>query len=388
MRRFIDFIVVVLVTFYTAVIYNSKSLVFLGYAEVFIVLLLFLYNCMVFYKLRIIIDAPLNITEYHKKIPIHIVIYNYSKLPTGKISIQLSESYVLKPKKKKTVFYSSVAGKRNGQAYAKAEIHASWQPQYVGKAVVRLKKVSCFDLLGVLALPLPKKSYQSSEKVTVLPEIFPVPVDAGVRSREFAMEQERYLLANAEENSAEQFQIREYRQGDRLRSIHWKLSAKEDELIVREYLPKAGCSVLLFLDLSRGDGKKGGIWQGMLGRKKNRKRKEAFLSILLSLSGSIVRNGCRHYVVWYDQRERDVVRFCMEKEEDIYGLLMEIDSLEETGSSVDIEEGYKRKYREQTAYVTKLMLNQKLQLFSDGELLCWYQDRELGQALASHTVLL
>ena len=94
MRRFIDFIVVVLVTFYTAVIYNSKSLVFLGYAEVFIVLLLFLYNCMVFYKLRIIIDAPLNITEYHKKIPIHIVIYNYSKLPTGKISIQLSESYV------------------------------------------------------------------------------------------------------------------------------------------------------------------------------------------------------------------------------------------------------------------------------------------------------
>lgn len=157
---------------------------------------------------------------------------------------------------------------------------------------------------------------------------------------------------------------------------------------MREYLPKAGCPVLLFLDLSRGDGKKGGIWQGMLGRKKNRKRKEAFLSILLSLSGSIVRNGCRHYVVWYDQRERDVVRFCMEKEEDIYGLLMEIDSLEETGSSVDIEEEYKRKYREQTAYVTKLMLNQKLQLFSDGELLCWYQDRELGQALASHTVLL
>lgn len=78
----------------------------------------------------------------------------------------------------------------------------------------------------------------------------------------------------------------------------------------------------------------------------------------------------------------------MEKEEDIYGLLMEIDSLEETGSNVDIEEEYNRKYREQTAYVTKLMLNQKLQLFSDGELLCWYQDRELGQALASHTVLL
>lgn len=388
MRRLIDFILGVLVTFYMAVIYNSKSLVFLGYAEVFIVLLLFLYNCMVFYKLRIIIDAPLNITEYHKKIPVHIVIYNYSKLPTGKISIQLSESYALKPKKKKTVFYSSVAGKRSGQAYAKAEIHASWQPQYVGKAVVRLKKARCFDLLGVLALPLPKKSYQSSEKVTVLPEIFPVPVETGMRSREFAMEQERYLLADAEEYSAEQFQIREYRQGDRLRSIHWKLSAKEDELMVREFLPKAGCPVLLFLDLSSGDGKKEGIWQEMFGKKKSQKQKEAFLSVLLSLSGSIAQNGCRHYVIWYDQRERDVVRFCMEKEEDIYGLLMKIDSLKGTEGSMDIEGEYERKYRERTAYVTKLMLNQKLQLFSDGELLCSYQDGELGKALASHTVLL
>ena len=250
MRRLVDFVLIVLATFYMAVIYNSKSLVFLAYAEIFIVLLLFLYNCIVFFKLKVIIDAPLGITEFHKKIPIRIVIYNYSKLPTGKISIQLSESYALRPKKKKTVFYASVAGKRHGQAYASAEIHTLWQPRYVGKAVVRLKKVRCFDLLGVLNLPLPKKSYQASEKVTVLPEIFPVSVEMGVRSREFAMEQERYLFTGAEEYNTEQFQIREYQQGDRLRNIHWKLSAKEDELMVREYFPAMSCPVLFFLDLS------------------------------------------------------------------------------------------------------------------------------------------
>lgn len=388
MRRLVDFVLIVLATFYMAVIYNSKSLVFLAYAEIFIVLLLFLYNCLVFFKLKVIIDAPLGITEFHEKIPIRIVIYNYSKLPTGKISIQLSESYALKPKKKKIVFYASVAGKRHGQAYASAEIHALWQPRYVGKAVVSLKKVRCFDLLGVLNLPLPKKSYQASEKVTVLPEIFPVSVEMGVRSREFAMEQERYLLTGAEEYNTEQFQIREYQQGDRLRNIHWKLSAKEDELMVREYFPAMSCPVLFFLDLSGEEaGRKKRFSGNFLKRKEVRVKKEAFLSILLSLSGSIAQNGCRHYVIWYDKNKKDVVRYCVEKEEDVYALLMKFESLDETEQGMNIEEEYEQKYHERT-YVTKLVLNQRLQLFCDGELFVQYPTEGLEKALASRTIFL
>lgn len=388
MRRLVDFILIVLATFYLAVIYNSKSLVFLGYAEIFIVLFLFLYNCLVFFKLKVVIDAPLGITEFNKKVPIRIIVYNYGKFPTGKIGIQLSESYALKPKKKKTVFYSSVAGKKRGQSYASSEIYAMWRPKYIGKAVVSLRKVRCFDLLGVLALPLPKKSYQSSEKITVLPEIFPVSVETSARSREFVMEQERYLMTGTEEYNTEQFQIREYRQGDRLRNIHWKLSAKEDELMVREYLPVIGCPVLFFLDLSgESDRKKRMLSQSIIKRKEVQKKKEAFLSILLSISGSIAQSGCKHFVIWYDGKKKDVMRYCMEKEEDVYGLLMEFDCLDETESGLNIEEEYEQKYHER-AYVTKLVLNQRLQLFCDGELSMQYPTEGLEQALVSHTIFL
>ncbi len=388
MRRLVDFVLTVLATFYLAVIYNSKSLVFLGYAEIFIVLLLFLYNCSVFNKLRVVIDAPLGITEFNKKVPIRLVVYNYSKFPTGKIGIQLLESYALKSKKKKTVFYSSVAGKKRGQSYALSEIYALWRPRYVGKAVVSLRRVRCFDLLGVLALPLPKKSYQSSEKITVLPEIFPVSVETGAHSREFVMEQERYLLSGTEEYNTEQFQIREYQQGDRLRNIHWKLSTKEDELIVREYLPIIGCPVLFFLDLSGETEKKRGVFsKNIVKRKEAQKKKKAFLSILLSVSSGIVRSGCRHFVIWYDEKKKDVMRYCVEKEEDVYGLLMEFDCLEETKRGFNIEEEYELKYCER-AYVTKLVLNQRLQLFCDGELSMWYPVEGLEQALESHMIFL
>ena len=388
MRRLVDFVLTVLATFYLAVIYNSKSLVFLGYAEIFIVLLLFLYNCLVFFRLKVVIDAPLGITEFNKKIPIRIVVYNYGKLPTGKIGIQLLESYALKPKKRKTVFYSSVAGKKRGQSYASAEIYALWRPQYIGKAIITLRRVRCFDLLGVLVLPLPKKAYQSSEKVTILPEIFPVSVETGARSREFAMEQDRYLLTGTEEYNTEQFQIREYQQGDRLRNIHWKLSAKEDELIVREYLPVIGCSVLFFLDLSGESEKKRGVFSKSIARRKEvQKKKKAFLSILLSVSSGIAQSGCKHFVIWYDEKKEDVMRYCVEKEEDVYGLLTEFDCLEETKSGFNVEEEYERKYHER-AYVTKLVLNQRLQLFCDGELLMQYPAEGLGQALASYMIYL
>ncbi len=43
--------------------------------------------------------------------------------------------------------------------------------------------------------------------------------------------------------------IREYRQGDELRSIHWKTSARRNELMVREYRPNRDRRLLLVLDL-------------------------------------------------------------------------------------------------------------------------------------------
>lgn len=54
---------------------------------------------------------------------------------------------------------------------------------------------------------------------------------------------------------AEVSDIREYRPGDRLRDIHWKLSVKSDELIVKERISMAGSEMVIvmeFLDSYEG----------------------------------------------------------------------------------------------------------------------------------------
>lgn len=49
---------------------------------------------------------------------------------------------------------------------------------------------------------------------------------------------------------AEVSDIREYIPGDRIRDIHWKLSAKQDTLMVKERVSMAGSEIMILLELS------------------------------------------------------------------------------------------------------------------------------------------
>ena len=50
-------------------------------------------------------------------------------------------------------------------------------------------------------------------------------------------------------DSQEIFDTRYYRQGDLLKNIHWKLSAKADDLLVKEFSMPADQSVEIYLDM-------------------------------------------------------------------------------------------------------------------------------------------
>ncbi len=62
-------------------------------------------------------------------------------------------------------------------------------------------------------------------------------------------EASRFSKGNAGPHHDEFHRIREYRPGDELRSIHWKTSARKNELMVREYRQMRDQRLLLILDL-------------------------------------------------------------------------------------------------------------------------------------------
>ena len=102
---------------------------------------------------------------------------------------------------------------------------------------------------------------------------------------------------------SELFDVREFQNGDRLQSVHWKLSARTDELMVKENsLPKA-CAVAIVADLR-------GIKKG--------RQADAFMKLLVSLSFSLMDQKCSHYVAWYDTAINDIVRARVDDEEGFY----------------------------------------------------------------------
>lgn len=85
---------------------------------------------------------------------------------------------------------------------------------------------------------------------------------------------------------SEPYAIREYIPGDDVRSIHWKLSAKTDRLMVRERgLPLGDQALLLFeTALHRGFASPAAI--------------DAMAAVLLSLSRALAEEGVRHSVLF------------------------------------------------------------------------------------------
>ena len=97
------------------------------------------------------------------------------------------------------------------------------------------------DLLGFF-----KERVTKTEGRTELALVLPRFTTLGLRPR--MRELEASAAASRAGTGTELFGVREYRQGDPLRRIHWRSSARHGELIVREYEPPGIQSLGIFCD--------------------------------------------------------------------------------------------------------------------------------------------
>ena len=115
--------------------------------------------------------------------------------------------------------------------------------------------ITLMDYFGILPT---RAEAVALARTTVLPELFPMEVTL-LASPCYA---EDGTVARRGEDRSEMFQLREYRAGDDIRQIHWKLSAKTDELILREASQPESRELLLFWDKhhrhTSADGRTGG----------------------------------------------------------------------------------------------------------------------------------
>jgi hypothetical protein len=105
------------------------------------------------------------------------------------------------------------------------------------------------------------------------------------------VESEYYSQIKSGDDPSEVFSIREYREGDRIQRIHWKLSSKQNQLMIKEFSNPLNCAVLIYLDFDIPTGKE------------RLPVTDALLECSLSLSYSFLAQKQYHYFSWYDSNQ-------------------------------------------------------------------------------------
>lgn len=116
------------------------------------------------------------------------------------------------------------------QPKGEAEVDISVDPGMCGKINVSVEKAWLTDLFGIIRIPV---KAGASCNFTVLPELFDTELAYNPHESDI-FDCDDYSPYRKGRDYTEIFQVREYVDGDSVKNIHWKLSSKSEELIVKD----------------------------------------------------------------------------------------------------------------------------------------------------------
>lgn len=357
-----NFMLVTGITIYIAFMYQSTAMMLLSFTEaaLFVVAAVsLLFRC---FRIKGYVEVPVGIAERGRESLVKLIITSACLLPVNRMKALIVVGDAMRGKKRK--YWMTLPAVPKGESeYIKTISFFG-----TGNYEIYLKKLRIYDITGLLAWDIRMKKHSV---VQVMPELHDMPVRLTLATKNFYGEADVYDEMQPGHDNSELFQVREYRAGDRLQNVHWKLTAKQDELMVKEHsLPKA-CPVILFLSYRPG----------------KKKQLLSYLETVASLSFSIMDVGCPHYVVWYDGAELDVMRIRVDDEESMFYLIGVLMKVKWVRCGEDIKHRYREKYR-QDPYVWALTLDEKLQLYKEKELLTRYSAKKLEASLGQMELLL
>jgi hypothetical protein len=280
-----------------SILYNEyyMSIIFLTLAAMPILMFVLLYY--LYRKVTAESISEVHVSGKGERIPISVQINNPTIFPIVNLKICLTYNNAYSPIKYKKEYLVSV------DARTKTSVLCQIRSEYAGNLEISLKAIRIYDYLRLLSL---KRKLTGEIKVAVLPVFYELPENEMESRNSKLVESDYYSAIKSGDDPSEVFSIREYREGDRLQRIHWKLSRKQGQLMIKEFSDPLNCSVLLFVDLGIADG--GNILLFM----------DSILECALSLSYSFLSRGQMHYFSWYDEKHGACRRIRVVQEKDFY----------------------------------------------------------------------
>lgn len=317
MASYIRGLLLTLVILYFSLIYKSASLALLGFSIAVFEVLSF---CLLLYqkaKFHIKLELPVSIVDCNQEVRLYTVAENAGILPVGKICCLLRYPGAKKNKKAKIRAAAENIPPGSSKNVYTLTITTSGNYEFI------LKKCRIYDPTGFFYLT---KSVSSAVNAMVLPPLHQVPVVLGESVRNFFGDSDFFDELRPGYDPCENFNVREFQDGDKIQSIHWKLSAKADELVVKENsLPKA-CPVVLFLYPETAEDKAAPEW-------------------IASISYSLMDTDCPHYAAWFSKNKGEIIRARIDDTESFYLFLTAYMQDCGTAAPEPLPDLYSAKYR-------------------------------------------
>lgn len=350
-------LLIVALCFYLGILYCNTVMLTIGYALLLLLGVSLVELIYRFFTLKCYIDVPISMSEGGRPIQAVIKVRNKGFLPAGKVEVKIECRNMFQKKGKKLKI--SVPNVSVGECRHSVKI----QIDGAGCHDILLTRMKVYSVTGLVCLTRKCKDFSS---VLIMPQIHSAGVQITEGVRNFLGDADVYDDFRPGHDSGEIFEIRNYREKDKLQSIHWKLSAKMDELMVKENsLPKA-CAVVLLLELHP--------W------KKHKAKKavldaNAYLELVASMSFALMDAKCPHFVAWYSREKEELRRIRVDDEESFY-LFLNAYLREVVPTEKSMREEYRRDYRNEW-YLYDITINEKMELYKNGEFLTKLDEKKI-----------
>lgn len=175
------------------------------------------------------------------------------------------------------------------------------ESNYCGAVELKLLCLQFYDMLHLLML---KKIETVQSELSIMPEEISIPIPTALNQRYGSSETSSDAFCKG--NSENMVDIRTYRPGDRLQHVHWKLSAKKEELLVKEFEATSRQSVCLLLELERTQNLNG------------------VLNCLYTFCLRTLEKERQLIVNWWSESEQQIRTKCLQVPDELEGLFWEL----------------------------------------------------------------
>ena len=273
------------------------------------------------------IDIPGNCRK-NQEIQGILTLQKQGNMPMFKVEVELSLRNMMTGEVTMHRLMTGLTGK------SAAELPFRIQSGLCGCVQLTVSGIRAYDVTGIWT-----KEFDAGEKAqtVVLPDTFNADIQLmpGLLADNESIE---YSSEKPGEDMSEIFGIREYMPGDNIKNIHWKLTGKCDDLMVRlPSLPMEN-SVLLLYETSAGAEEAAADRMPQV--------YDALAEIFVTLSQTLIHNNIAHEIAWYDHSEGALISLDIEQEEDLLGALGKILSSTHAKDEIRAYEHYVKEHGE------------------------------------------